>query len=545
MEETAMRRVAMLWLAISFVGGVARECTATKYYLDSKTGDDSREGTSAATAWKSLERANHTFLQSGDQLLLRAGCIWEGTLQPHGSGLDDDPIVVNRYGEGPKPEIAGRGRVPTALRLENQNYVEIQNLAITNHSAAGPRDLRGVEVIARDAGTVKHVHLKNLEIHDVNGISDYARDGSTVSKSFGGLITILEGETTPTAWDDFRIENCEIHDVGPIGIVMLSSWMAGQRDHDEKTWFPSRHVVIRGNKIERTARNGLIVRGCVAPLIERNLFKGCANAGSGNACFAFHCEDALFQFNESCFTHYNEGDTDATGFDSDYNCRRSVFQFNYSHDNEYGFMVVCNLGPHGFNDGTIVRYNISQNDGGNVFRFSGAITNTKVYNNTIYVGRDVRSPQHSVPPRIIYQKSWNDGWSDHLTFFNNAIYNACPRAVYAEGKSTNNVYCHNLFFGLHPASEPADSQKSVMNPLFTKPGGAKLGLESAAAAYAALPGAPEFGAARAWENQAKNGFRGGGLDVLPDISPPAGCGPSSAIEKPDAPPTERRAKTGM
>lgn len=500
------------------------EAAGATYHLDSATGDDTRKGTSPATAWRSLERVNRKTFQPGDRVLLRAGDKWEGTFQPRGSGTEGKPIVIDRYGDGSKPEIAGRGRVPVALRLENQSFIEVHNLAISNFSEAGERDLRGVEVRVRDLGWVKHVYLKGLDIHDVNGVSDYTDDGSTVAKSFGGLATIIEGDSKQTAWDDLRIEDCTVRDVGPIGIVMLSPWMAGHHDNDPRNWFPSRGVVMRGNKIERTARNGLIVRGCVAPLVEHNFFNGCAHGGSGNACFAFHCDDALFQFNESCFTKYNDGDTDATGFDSDFNCRRSVFQFNYSHDNEYGFMVVCNLGPKGFNDGTIVRYNISQNDGGNVFRFSGAITNTKVYNNTIYVGPKMKSPKHGVPPKIIYHKSWNHGWSDQLMFFNNVIYNLSNRASYTNGSSTNNMYCHNLFFGKHPSSEPRDSQKCLDNPLLIKLAGAKLGIESAVAAYSLRSGAPAYGAGSEFKLQAAKGFAGGGTRVVPDLDLPADCG---------------------
>lgn len=46
-----------------------------------------------------------------------------------------------------------------------------------------------------------------------------------------------------------------------MGMVMLSSWMAGHRENDPPTWFPSRRVVIRGNTFERMARNGLLERG--------------------------------------------------------------------------------------------------------------------------------------------------------------------------------------------------------------------------------------------------------------------------------------------
>jgi hypothetical protein len=241
----------------------------------------------------------------------------------------------------------------------------------------------------------------------------------------------------------------------------------------------------------------------VKPLIEKNFFKDCAYGGSGNACFSFHCDDAVFQFNESCFTRYNSGDSDATGFDSDYCCRRSVFQYNYSHDNEYGFMVVCSQPPRGFNDGTIVRYNISQNDNGNTFRFSGNITNTEIYNNTIYVGPKMGNPVKPAPPRIIYHKSWQGGWSAGLKFHDNLIICLSEHARYTEGRSINNDYTHNLFFGLHPPTEPNDPLKVLTSPLLVKPGGAKYGLTSAIAAYSPKPGAPNVGAGAALRLEAE------------------------------------------
>jgi hypothetical protein len=378
---------------------------AVDYHLDNKRGDDSRDGAAPSRAWKTIERANKQPFVAGDRILFRANGVWSGSFQPKGSGQKGQPIAVNQFGVGAKPAIHGHGLVPAVLRLQNQSYWEIQNLEITNLSDTGERELRGVEIRARDAGLIKHIHLKDLIIHDVNAISDYANDGDALAKSYGGLTTIIDGTETPTAWDDLRIENCSIHDVGPSGIAMITSWTAGHRENDSRTWFPSKSVIIRSNRIERTARNGLIVRGCKSPLIERNLFKGCAHRGSGNACFAFHCDNALFQFNEACDTVYNEGDTDASAFDSDYYCRRSVFQYNYSHDNDYGFMLVCNRPPGGFNEGTIVRYNISQNDDGNIFRISGAPENTQIYNNTVFVGPGMTNPKQGDPPRIIYFKS--------------------------------------------------------------------------------------------------------------------------------------------
>jgi hypothetical protein len=472
------------------------QTSATDYYLDSQTGDDSRDGTAPARAWKTLGRANEHPYVAGDRISFRSGCEWSGTFQPQGSGRKGLPIVVDQYGGGARPAIHGGGVVPAALRLNNQAYWEIRNLEITNLCDEGERELRGVEIRARDVGLVKHIHITNLDIHDVNAISNYTDDGDALAKSYGGLTTIIEGDEKPTAWDDLLIENCAIRDVGPAGIAMITSWTKGHRENNPRTWFPSKNVIIRGNKIERTARNGLIVRGCKAPLVERNFFQGCAHGGSGNACFAFHCDDALFQFNEACHTIYNSGDTDASGFDSDYYCRRSVFQYNYSHDNDLGFMLVCNRPPGGFNDGTIVRYNISQNDDGNIFRISGATTSTQIYNNTVFVGPSMSNPKPGDPPRIICFKPWNNGWSDGLTFANNIIVNHCKQAEYVEGESKRNQFYNNLFFGEHPESEPADPRKLVADPLLVDPGGAGSGIPAAVAAYSLRRRSPAIFAGR-------------------------------------------------
>jgi hypothetical protein len=484
---------------------------AASYHLDSQKGDDANDGLSPEKAWRAIEKANATKLAPGDRLLLRAGSAWEGAmLQPRGSGVAGKPLVLDRYGEGPDPVLHGRGQVPCVLRLENEEQWEISHLELTNRSDTPGKKIRGVEIRAKDTGVRRHIVLKGLFIHDVNAAAEYKDDGDTVAKSFGGLATIIEGTTTQTAWDDLRVEDCRIRDVGPMGLVMLSTWMAGHRENDPNTWFPSRGVVVRGCTFERVARNGLLVRGSVAPLIEHNLFRECGMLGSGNAMFVFHCDDALIQFNESCFTRYNPGDSDASGFDSDYNCRRSTFQYNYSHDNEFGFILICALGAvrsKGFNEGTIIRHNISQNDGGNIFRFSGVPTGTRIYNNTIYTSATMNNPRPEHPPRLVYHKTWS-GWSDDTVFTNNLIVNASERAVYEFGESTKNVYERNLFAGVRPASEPADAHKLMGDPRLAKPGGASTqnataaeGIASARAAYALQPGSVALGAGRTSEGK--------------------------------------------
>src|SRR5689334_2459649 len=109
MQTKSITRSCLL-LILAFIP-IAQSTGAT-FYLDSKAGDDGRDGKAPEAAWKSIERANRETFQPGDRILLAAGSQWEGVaLQPHGSGKDGSPIVVDRYGDGPKPALHGQGKV--------------------------------------------------------------------------------------------------------------------------------------------------------------------------------------------------------------------------------------------------------------------------------------------------------------------------------------------------------------------------------------------------------------------------------------------------
>jgi hypothetical protein len=96
--------------------------------------------------------------------------------------------------------------------------------------------------------------------------------------------------------------------------------------------------------------------------------------------------------------------------------------------------------------------------------------------------------------RIIYHKSW-DGWSNDIAFYNNIVVNYCPKATYEEGSSTGNRYEHNLFYGVHPESEPADPHKVKADPQLIRPGQAGDGMAAALEAYTLKSGSPAIGVA--------------------------------------------------
>jgi hypothetical protein len=96
--------VVFAWAALFALANVSAH--GAIYYADSRNGDDSLDGLSAATAWRSLAKVNAAPLKPGDAMLFRRGSVWRGLLDSK-SGEPDMPVRYGAYGEGPKPLFLG------------------------------------------------------------------------------------------------------------------------------------------------------------------------------------------------------------------------------------------------------------------------------------------------------------------------------------------------------------------------------------------------------------------------------------------------------
>jgi hypothetical protein len=376
------------------------------YYVDSAAGQDTNPGTSASAPWNSLEKVNRTVFHPGDRVLFRAGQSWRGQLVPQGSRGGKGILVIDRYGGGPKPKIDGSGQVEDVVRLYNVQNIEIRNLEITNHGIM-PAVRRGVHIFLDNFGTAKHIVISGLYIHDVNGVNG----SGDHSKDNGGIIFQTNGDKIRSRFDGLTIERNIILRVDRSGI-------AAQSYHATRTrWFPSLHVVIRDNFVDDIGGDGIVPWATKRVLVEHNIVRNCnRRARSYNAgIWPWSTDDSLFQLNEASFTRTTR---DGEGFDSDYNSRNTHFQYNYSHDNEGGFMLICtpvarNRSENIGNTGTVIRYNISRNDHTRGFHLSGA-EHTTVDHNVIYVG-----PQIDI--QMLAVTNWN-GWGRDALFRDNVFW---------------------------------------------------------------------------------------------------------------------------
>ncbi len=290
------------------MAAVAGTAHGTTYFVDSINGGDGESGIRAAAAWKSIEKVNATTFRPGDEILLKCGSEWTGQLHPKGSGEQGKPILIDKYGQGALPLIAGEGApekpVNAALYLYNQEYWDIKNIEITNFGGDGAKKF-GVYVQAEDFGTVDHIHMINLVVHDV--------DGDLSLRYNGGIYWDVTGSSKPTNFNDVLIEGCHVYDVDRVGISNQSSYkdssLSGEGD-----WFPSTNIVVRNNLVERAGGNAVVVRVAKAPLIEHNVFANNSVKVTGNAVYPYNCENALVQFNEAYGTKWQVGTPDASAF---------------------------------------------------------------------------------------------------------------------------------------------------------------------------------------------------------------------------------------
>lgn len=336
------------------------------FYVNDESGNDSGAGLSEKDAWKSLERLNDTTFLPGDIIRLKRGGSWHGMLTLKGSGTRFAPIVLESYGEGAKPAIHGDGSYAAVL-LEGVSGWVVRDIHVTNrHSQRGVR--QGICVCGSPQGITANIVIDGCEVSNVSGENRRARDVYQSMYWNSGIYVTMPGRSSDkNHLHDIVISNNYIHDV-------LTSGIRVNQQEDFIYDIHHTHIVVRGNRIERTGSDGIIVANCISPLIDGNL---CLDAGALGSLeetrliagiWVCAASDALIQRNEVAGTRLFEND--GTAFDTDWGTAgTTIFQYNYTHDNQGGFWLDCmgiNRNPEC--QSTILRHNISINDGDSIIR---------------------------------------------------------------------------------------------------------------------------------------------------------------------------------
>ena len=489
--------------------------TGTTYYVDSIGGKDSNDGTSESKAFKTLDKVNDLNLEPGDTVLLKKGSVFEDQalkFTKEDSGTAEAPVKISTYGEGEKPKIntnghgqwelnygnpldnqnhKWKGTVSSSILIEDTEYLEIEGLELTNdrksatdtetdkaYNDAYAMDRTGVAGVAKDNGTVDHIVLNDLYIHDVTG-NVYNKHMTN-----GGIYFIVakptnEGETGIARYNDVQIRNCSLNKVNRWGIAVGYTYQWGQFQTGElpdatMAKYGSSNVVIENNYLNHVGGDAITTMYLDRPLIQYNVSENAAEqintkdysknqpsldangnpngtqgVGAGRVAagiWPWKCKNAIFQYNE-CFKTLNaaSGNGDGQPWDADYGDGTN-YQYNYSHGNTASTIMFC--GPESVNN--TFRYNISQNEDMGPLDPAGNSGNCQVYNNTFYIKEGLNT---------IWHRSHGNGGPVDME--NNIFYFAgnTPVTVNDWNPSGNKTFSNNLFYNVSTYPNDANAVK--------------------------------------------------------------------------------------
>ena len=460
-------------LSTSLLESVAGAAT---YYVDSGTaGNDANAGTAATVPWKSLAKVNGRTFYAGDQILFKRGGAWTGQLWPKGSGSASGPIVIDAFGSGQAPVINGGGLIPDqqgVVFLYNQQYWTIQNLDVTNRAADNGTYRSGIMIWNNGGGLRSGFTVASNSVHDV--VSDVGDRGSGFDPHrYGGISFYAQG--TSDSFANVLITGNTVTHCDRVGIVFWDSSFQPRSS-------ASTGVVVSENVVSYSGGDNILLFGTSNALIEHNVGAFASNNPTLQASNQYSAGiwptrsyDTTVQFNESHSTQFSG---DSEGFDADVQQQGALFQYNYSHDNAGGGILMMHdatFAPGAPADtfDITVRDCIFQNeDGWGVFAFTGLGTplRVKIYNNTIYQDSHATA---SIISNYTNKSYVATGHSD-ITFQNNIVY--MMNGVPWYPPDSTGTYDSNIIYGTHTVREPVGTHKSTADPLLVGPGSGGTGL---------------------------------------------------------------------
>jgi len=360
--------------------GAASQVT---YYV-SPTGNDSAAGTSPATAWRTLKRANQQDYQPGQRLLLRGGATFTGSLEFKAGAAGDSahPVIVGSYGAG--QAVLSSSAVP-AVTILNTAGITLQDLVIKGPGAA-TSDSAGVDVYNNLAGNRK---LAGITISglDVSGFIDGISIGGGAGTA-GFTDVSISGSKVHANRDDGIVTYGPAVDLTPSdGYPIQSLTISGVAAYDNRG-NPSDH--------KKSTGGGISLGGVSGGTVENSIAYGnggsCDSSSGPVGMWIYNSTGVTIKHNVS-YSNRTAGYTDGGGFDLDQNTFNSVLEYNLTYDNYGpGYMVYAGT-PVQASSGNVVRFNVSMNDAVSppdmdsitygLLMVDGYETNAEVYHNTV------------------------------------------------------------------------------------------------------------------------------------------------------------------
>lgn len=336
MNTLSLSRCAVFVGAL-FIGlATAPFAGAANYYIDSALGNDSNTGTSEATPWQTIAKANKKRFLAGDQLLFQGGQTHPGnlTLSANDSGTAANPITISSYGTGRATIYAATG---DGIKLSGTSYATISELNVTGPGWNATNDgSRGVVL----TNSSHHCSLENLTV------SGFHKAGVRLDK----------------ATHDNALSSVRAEQNGYIGIHVSGTY---QFITDCQAFYNNGDLTVTDN----WSGSGLVVNAASYVTVEYTeaAYNGTNQPWTGNGPVGIWSWDADHVTFRHCISHHNKrgkGNADGGGFDFDGGTNDSLIEYCYSYNNTGPGYMVYNFNWESLtNRNNVIRYSISENDG--------------------------------------------------------------------------------------------------------------------------------------------------------------------------------------
>jgi len=379
------------------------------YYVNGSTGNDSNDGLSEITAWKTIQKS---FNQAtpGSTVIIHGG-IYNEQLILNVSGTPGNPILFTAA-SGDTVMIDGTGLTENCMiSIIDQSHICLQNLTIRNLLQNFGM---GILVEASPTGSVTDVSFKKLTITGIN----WSNDANIIPQSGNNTNPFLfygMGLSPENAITHIVVDSCEIRN----NITGYSENLTLNGNVDG--------AVISNNRIHNNTNIGIDIAGTY---------------GACSTTLLDHARNVQIVGN-SCYYNISKAATSA-GIYVD-GGRKVLIERNSSFHNGVGIEIGCE--NDGIVDSCIVRDNIIFDNldwgigiGGYDPNTTGQVIYTSVTNNTLY--QNNASDNSSMGEFYMPKAS-------HCSFTNNIVY-ASPSNVFLTfdpiDPQTDNRFDYNCWY---------------------------------------------------------------------------------------------------
>jgi hypothetical protein len=364
--------VTALLLAGRCAGG---STTGTRWFVDCSQAD-AGDGTKAHP-WNSLATAAAHRFVAGDRIALARNTVCHGSFSPQGSGTKGHPIRLTAYGQGPRPHILAAATDRQALLLFNQEYWLVDSLDLSGSNTYGV-------FASGDRGTLHHIYLEGLFVHDVMGGAMKNKDNGLVIVGPGGPHVVFS---------DILVDGV---------IAAHTNQWAGILIGGGPFAFPSgaplsSHVTVRNSSVQDVYGDGIVLFRDADSVIETSTawqtgMQPTQTIGTPNAIWTWTCTDCTVRDNEAFLT--DSPGVDGGAYDIDWDNTRNIVERNYGHDTQgYCFAVFG----------------------------AASVTNESVVRDNLCIDNGL-SPRLATLQGAVYLHTWNGGHIHGLRIEHNTIH---------------------------------------------------------------------------------------------------------------------------